>query len=70
VKLRLWSVIQLCEQNHVSGSSCSSRIYLSHGEPLDFDKDYVMVDGAYLYSKTGNPTAADMKQGLRAFLAG
>ena len=40
------------------------------GEPLDFDKDYVMVDGAYPYSKSGNPTTADMKQGLRAFLAG
>ena len=40
------------------------------GEPLNFDKDYVMVDGAYPYSKSGNPTAADMKQGLRAFLAG
>ncbi|KAL3156256.1 hypothetical protein ABBQ32_012531 [Trebouxia sp. C0010 RCD-2024] len=40
------------------------------GEPLDFDKDCVMVDGAYPYSKSGNPTAADMKQGLRAFLAG
>ncbi|KAL3144256.1 hypothetical protein ABBQ32_004029 [Trebouxia sp. C0010 RCD-2024] len=41
-----------------------------NGEPLDFDKDCVMVDGAYPYSKTGNPTAADIKQGLRAFLAG
>jgi len=41
-----------------------------NGEPLNFDKDFVMVHGAYLYSKTGNPTAADMKQGLRAFLAG
>ena len=40
------------------------------GEPLNFDKDYVMVNGAYPYSKSGNPTAADMKQGLRAFLAG
>ena len=40
------------------------------GEPLDFDKDSVMVDGAYSYSKSGNPTAADMKQGLHAFLAG
>ena len=40
------------------------------GEPLDFDKDCVMVDGAYPYSKSGNPTAADIKQGLRAFLAG
>jgi len=36
-----------------------------NGEPLNFDKDFVMVDGAYLYSKTSNPTAADMKQGLR-----
>ena len=43
---------------------------LQDGEPLNFDKDYVMVDGAYPYSKSGNPTAADMKQGLRAFLAG
>ena len=41
-----------------------------NGEPLDFDKDCVMVDGAYPYSKSGNPTAADIKQGLRAFLAG
>ena len=41
-----------------------------NGEPLDFDKDCVMVDGAYPYSKTGNLTAADIKQGLRAFLAG
>ena len=41
-----------------------------NGEPLNFDKDFVMVDGAYLYSKSGNPTAADIKQGLRAFLAG
>ena len=41
-----------------------------NGEPSDFDKDCVMVDGAYPYSKTGNPTAADIKQGLRAFLAG
>ena len=41
-----------------------------NGEPLDFDKHCVMVDGAYPYSKTGNPTAADIKQGLRAFLAG
>jgi len=40
------------------------------GEPLSFDKDFVMVDGAYPYSKSGNPTAADIKQGLRAFLAG
>ena len=39
------------------------------GEPLNFDKDCVMVDGAYPYSKSGNPTAADVKQGLRAFLA-
>ncbi len=31
------------------------------GEPLHFDKDCVMVDGAYPYSKSGNPTAADMK---------
>jgi len=41
-----------------------------NGEPLNFDKDFVMVDGTYLYSKSGNPTAADMKQGLRTFLAG
>ncbi len=41
-----------------------------NGEPLSFDKDFVMVDGAYLYSKTGNPTAADIKQGLCTFLAG
>ena len=41
-----------------------------NGEPLDFDKDCVMVDGGYPYSKSGNPTAADIKQGLRAFLAG
>ena len=41
-----------------------------NGEPLNFDKDFVMVDGAYPNSKTGNPTAADIKQGLRAFLAG
>ena len=41
-----------------------------NGEPLDFDKDCVMVNGAYPYSKSGNPTAADIKQGLRAFLAG
>ena len=26
------------------------------GEPLDFDKDCVMVDGAYPYSISGNPT--------------
>ena len=38
-----------------------------NGEPLDFDKDCVMADGAYPYSKSGNPTAADIKQGLRAF---
>ena len=41
-----------------------------NGEPLDFDKDCVMVGGAYPYSKSGNPTAADIKQGLRVFLAG
>ena len=41
-----------------------------NGEPLDFDKDCVMVDGAYPYSKSGNPTAAAIKQGLRVFLAG
>ncbi|DBA94419.1 TPA: hypothetical protein ACH3X1_002018 [Trebouxia sp. C0004] len=41
-----------------------------NGEPLDFDKDCVMVHGAYPYSKSGNPTAADIKQGLRVFLAG
>ena len=41
-----------------------------NGESLDFDKDCVMVDGGYPYSKSGNPTAADIKQGLRAFLAG
>ena len=50
------------------------QLHLDHnpqnGEPLDFDKDCVMVDGAYPYSKSGNPTAADIKQGLRAFLAG
>ena len=40
------------------------------GEPLNFDKDCVMVDGAYPYSKSSNPTAVDMKQGLRAFLSG
>ena len=40
------------------------------GKPLDFDKDCVMVDGAYPCSTSGNPTAADMKQGLHAFLAG
>ncbi|DBA68406.1 TPA: hypothetical protein ACH3X2_013709 [Trebouxia sp. C0005] len=39
-------------------------------EPLDFDKDCVMVDGGYPYSKSGNPAAADIKQGIRAFLAG
>ena len=41
-----------------------------NGEPLNFDNDFVMVDGAYLDSKSGNPTAADMKQGLHTFLAG
>ena len=41
-----------------------------NGEPLNFDEDYVIVNGAYPNSKTGNPTAADLKQGLRAFLAG
>ncbi|DBA95181.1 TPA: hypothetical protein ACH3X1_015679 [Trebouxia sp. C0004] len=40
-----------------------------NGEPLDFDKDCVMVGGAYPYSKSGNPTATDIKQGLRVFLA-
>lgn len=41
-----------------------------NGEPLNFDKDFVMVDGNYPNSKSGNPTAADMKEGLRAFLSG
>ena len=40
------------------------------GESVDLLNDYVMVDEVYPHSKSGNPTAADMKDGMRRFLAG
>ncbi len=40
------------------------------GDSMDILNDYIMVDGVYPHSKSGKPTAADMKQGLQRFLAG
>jgi len=40
------------------------------GESMDLLNDNVMVDGVYAQSKSGNLTAADMKDGMRRFLAG
>ncbi len=39
------------------------------GEDLDFTEDYVKTGGLFKHSKTGNATAADLKDGLRRFLS-
>ena len=40
------------------------------GQALDFSEDFVKVQGSFKHSKSGNVTAADLKDGLRRFLSG
>ena len=40
------------------------------GQAIDFSEDFVKVQGGFKHSKSGNATAADLKDGLRRFLSG
>ncbi|KAK9814199.1 hypothetical protein WJX72_002175 [[Myrmecia] bisecta] len=69
-----WASSASSLQHYLGGSPDHPQEHIDHGpasgEALDLDEHFVQVQGVYEYSKSGKPTAADLKAGLRRFLTG